>query len=326
VRKTERRLPKGFQATDLGEAVVASDGRCALISFITAPVIVGRANTYVVIVSDAALAANVATFEWTFKENNAVKRTGTTVRADAFYQPTQPGSLSVSVRLLDSSNAQQANLTLDQPISAPSATLESLIQVANDAPGPGIGNPETLRELVNEHSVYYQGAALKTPEAGTGFHRLLFGMASEGASRHTIAERRVQVELLASTIEDGAGDYARLAATGVGVCDIRLALLAMTMSPPLLPWKELPDAADQRAFADEQLRAQLAALSEEARIDLFNIARFPKSNILACARVLEALRDRYFAGTSFDDVLTGLSGTRAHWIIRHLREGPLLHT
>jgi len=149
-------------------------------------------------------------------------------------------------------------------------------------------------------------------------------MTSEGASRHTIAERREQVELLASTIEDGAGDYARLAATGVGVCDIRLALLAMTMSPPLLPWTELPDVANQRAFADEQLRAQLAALSEEARIDLFNIARFPKSNILACGRILEALRDRYFAGTNFDDVLTGLSGARAHWVIRHLREGPLL--
>jgi len=113
VRKTERRLPKGLQATDLGEAVVAGDGRCALISFITAPVIVGRANTYVVIVPDTALAANVATFEWTFKENNAVKRTGTTVRGDASYQPTQPGSLSASVRLLDSSNAQQASLTLD---------------------------------------------------------------------------------------------------------------------------------------------------------------------------------------------------------------------
>src|SRR5262249_26317071 len=147
-----------FQATDLGETVVAGDGRCALISFVTAPVIVGRANTYVVIVSDAALAGSVTTFEWTFKENDAVKRTDTTARADAFYQPTQSGTLSVSVRLLDSSNAQQANLTLDQSMSAPSATLESLIQNANNAPGPGVGNPESLRELVNEHSAYYQGA------------------------------------------------------------------------------------------------------------------------------------------------------------------------
>lgn len=326
VRKTERRLPTGFEPSDLGEAVLTADGRCALISFVTAPVVIGRENTYVVIVSDATLAGKVSSFEWTFKENGTVKHTETTERADAVYRPAAAGSLSIGVRLLDSSNAEQANLTLDQPMSAPSATLEALIQNANNAPGPGVGNPETLRELVNEHSVYYQSAKLKTPEAGTGFLRFLFLMASEGSARHTISERRAQVELLANAIEDGASDYIRLAATGVGVCGIRLALLAMTMSPPLLPWKELPDAANQRAFADEQLRAQLAALDEEARIDLFNIARFPKSNILACGRILEALRDRYFAGINFDDVLTGLSGTRAHWIIRHLREGPLLHT
>jgi hypothetical protein len=67
----------------------------------------------------------------------------------------------------------------------------------------------------------------------------------------------------------------------------------------------------------------VAGLDENARIDLFNIARFPKSNITACGRIVESLRDRYFAGTNFSDVLTGMSGTRAQWIVRHYREGPL---
>ena len=54
VRKTESRIPANFQATDFGEAVVAPDGRCALVSFITAPVLVDRenVNVYVLFVTE----------------------------------------------------------------------------------------------------------------------------------------------------------------------------------------------------------------------------------------------------------------------------------
>lgn len=81
-----------------------------------------------------------------------------------------------------------------------------------------------------------------------------------------------------------------------------------------------------RAVADEQLRQKLAALSEDERVDLVDIARFPKSNILACARILAALRDRYFSGAKFADVIEGMSGARAHWITTHFREGPIART
>jgi hypothetical protein len=93
---------------------------------------------------------------------------------------------------------------------------------------------------------------------------------------------------------------------------------------PLLDWTELPDVAGRRAAADEALREKLAGLETASKVDLFNIARFPKSNITHCARILEHLRDRYFRGASFEDVVNGLSGTRAHWIVRHFREGPLV--
>src|SRR5205814_282399 len=69
VRKTESRLPAGVDATGLGESVAAADGRCALVSFITAPLATGRANTYVVFVTDAALAGAVESFEWSFAED-----------------------------------------------------------------------------------------------------------------------------------------------------------------------------------------------------------------------------------------------------------------
>jgi hypothetical protein len=137
---------------------------------------------------------------------------------------------------------------------------------------------------------------------------------------------------LANTLNDQSADFVRLAAQGVGVSGIRLALLAMTLpqtpgSPTmLLPWSELPEDVKQRAVADEQLRKDLGALDETTRIDLFNLTRFPKSNIVLCGRILETLRNHYFPGKNFDDVLTKMSGIMAHWMIRHYQEGPLLRS
>jgi hypothetical protein len=107
-----------------------------------------------------------------------------------------------------------------------------------------------------------------------------------------------------------------------------MGLLAMTTpgtggAASALDWTELPEPPAPHATAEAALRKAIAALDLDTRTDLFNRARFPKSNINQCGRILEALRDRYFSGVSFDDVLTGMSGTQAHWIVRHFREGPL---
>ena len=68
VRKTETRIPGTLQASDLGQAVVATDGRCALVSFISSPIVAAHDNVYVVFVTDGALAYSVQTFEWTFSQ------------------------------------------------------------------------------------------------------------------------------------------------------------------------------------------------------------------------------------------------------------------
>jgi len=179
------------------------------------------------------------------------------------------------------------------------------------------------RELVNEHNRYYQAAALQTTESGDGFKQFIFGVVFDGALQRDASRRKKHVDRLAASLNNPGEDFVGLTAEGVGVCGIRLALLAMTVGSPLLPWTELPETPAEHAAADEQLRQQIAALDEAQRIDLFNIARFPKSNITQCSRIVEALRDRYFSGANFNDVLTGVSGTRAQWIAKHFREGPL---
>lgn len=326
VRKTERRVPSGFQPSDLGQAVVAPT--CALISFATAPLVVARDHTYVLLVTDAALASRAASFEWTFIENAGPPTMRATAISEVVYSPSAPGNLIVKVTVLDGAGSEQVSITLEQPLIAPSEQLEALVTRTQNTPGPGGGDPVVLRELVNEHATYYQQVTPRVQERGDGFRRFLFGMVLDGALRQSAAERRKHLQELTSALNGASADFARLTAKGTGVCNLRLPLLAMilpqaTGGAALLPWTELPVAATRRAFAEERLRQTVAGLPEDTRIDLFNVARFPKSNIMACARVVEALRDRYFGGTNFNDVLAGMSGTRAHWIIRHFREGPL---
>jgi hypothetical protein len=328
VRKTESRLPATLGAADLGQAVTAADGRSALVSFVTAPIVVERENTYVLFVTDAALGVAAASFEWTFTAQGEPPVTFSTARSVTSFWPTAVGPLKIELRVLDGGGLELTSLALIQEVVRPSSQAEAIIEQAEDAPGPGAGNPEVLRELVNEHGRYYQAVTPRAPEAGDGFVRLTFSFVWDGAQRLPPRHRAWHVDRLATALNEQPADFVGLAAEGVGVSDLRLGLLAMTLrasagGPPLLPWTELPEAPSARAFADEQLRAAVGGLSETARIDLFNVARFPKSNITQCSHILEALRDRYFAGTSFQDVLTGMSGIRAHWITRHYREGPL---
>jgi hypothetical protein len=329
-RKTESRIPANYQPSDLGEAVVASDGRCALISFLTGPIVLSRDNTYVLVVTDSALASTTESFEWTFAENGSVTEVKSTTQGEIIYQPAVTGTLRVDVRILDAGNSEQAAVSLEQQIVSPSAILEDLIAGSQNVLGPSVGDPIAARELVNEHSAYYKEVQLQKPEDSDAFQRFLFNMVSAGATRASASDRWQYSEKMASALNEQPDEFARLATVGLGVCNIRLALLAMVLvqSPGgtgFLPWHELPEEDTQRAFADEQLCASLSALPEGSLIDLFNIVRFPKSNITACGKILEALRDRYFTGTSFQDVVMGMSGTRGHWIVKHFREGPLAH-
>lgn len=323
MRKTESRLPAGVDATSLGESVVASDGRCALVSFITAPLATGRANTYVVFVTDTALAGAVESFEWSFEEDSDAPLVVITPGGEASFTPTKECYLSVRVRLLDGGAIEQASLVLTQQVSPPNTALEQLIAEAANQPGPGCGNPDVLRELVNDHNPYYLTVALSTPEAGDGFKRFLYSMIYDGALKRSSSARAALLAHVADSLNTGSPDFISATAPGLGVAGVRLSLAAMLLPPNGIPYTELETTTAANASGDEELRAKLAALSEDDRIDLFNRARFPKSNILLCGKLLEALRNKLTGGVSFDDVLTNMSGAMAEWIVLNYTRGPL---
>ena len=322
VRQTESRIPASLQASDLGEAVVAGDGKSAMVSFITSPLVIGRENIFVVFVTDAALAADVSTYHWSFTEDGNPASSQTTSVGECAYSPVSEGALAINVTLKNAANADLAGLALGQQIVPPNAELEGLITDAQNQSGPGISNLGVARELINDHNPYYQSVAPAAADAD--FRPFVFGFVNEGALQRSHADRKAHLSRLADSLNGVTGGFAVEAGQGAGVCGLRLALLAMVIGGPALPWTELPEAASARAAADDALNQNLAGLAENTRLDLFNCARFPKSNITQSARVIEALRDHYFSGKNFGDDMTVLSGTRATWMIRHFREGPIL--
>jgi hypothetical protein len=325
VRKTETRFPAGLAASDLGEAVVAVDGRCALVSFLGSALAPNQENTYIVFVTDASLASSIDSYDWLFAEDGAFPADTQTTVGQASYTPSTVGNLTVIVRALDSGGTELATLTLIQDVGPLNPSLENLIEAADDNPGPGASNPDVLREVVNAYYAYYQSVALKAPESGDAFKRYVCGFLLDGTLKKRAAEREALLGQLADALDTNPDAFPIVALEGVGVCAIRLTLLAMTFpqSSPLLPWTELPQDPNQNAVADDQLRQKLGALSDNDKVDLFNIARFPKTNTAQCGSIVEILRDKYFPGASFDDVLTGMSGTREHWITMHYSKGPL---
>ena len=325
VRKTESRIPLNLQASDLGQAVVASDGRCALVSFVTSPVVINRENVWVIFITDAGLAAAASSFEWTITETVGPPRVETSQFGEISHTATHVGALNIAVRVLDGSAAEQATLSMVQEVVPASAQLETMIHDAVNQPGPSIGSSDVLRELINEHNLYYQNVAPQTPESGDAYKRFVFSMVYDGASQRNAAQRKQDLDQLAVSLNTATAEFATSGSKGAGVCAIRPLLLSMTL-PDMLPFTLLPQDFNQRSVAVEGLLQTFALLDENKRLDLYNIVRFPKSNITFCGRILEMLRTQYFSGTNFEQLLTGLSGVRAEFIIGQYHQGPITRT
>ena len=323
VRKTESRLPAGTQPGDLGEAVMATDGRCVLISAITAPLAVDRENFYVVFVIDPLLIPTVTGYLWTFTIDGVPVDTQITGIGQVRFIPSVQGYLQVKVQVQSGGPAPGAELQLIQQVAPSNIDLEALIAAASEKPGAGMGNPDVLRELVNDHNPYYQDVPLAAPEAGDAFSKFLFSTVNDGVLETKQEKRHDLLEEVAAAINTGETDFAASVGPGLGVAKLRLPLLVMMLSPATMPFTELPETNAENVAADEQLRQQLAGLPEEDQIDWYNRVRFPKSNIALCGKLLEALRDKFFPGVVFEDVLKKMSGSMSDWLILNYNKGPL---
>lgn len=318
-RKTEQRLPASVTAADLGQA--EGDAVAALISYHSSPIVKERLQTYVVFVLDAGMQANAESYRWQIGGD-----TVTTEQGVLEYSHPAEGDAQISVEIRDGASTVLKTLSLTQTVIPLNAELEALINTADEVT-PTAADPETSRELVNDVRVYIDEMAPRALDSDSSLNKLLFCIAYAEAMLVPPTERAEQTARLAATLGEGSGEsFAEQAKQGIGLCQVRPAILAMYRSATpggsdwLIARREFPNNADERDTIQTELNTALAALDEAQRIDLFNLLRFPKSNLAMAMQLLEAMRNQYYPGQNLPSILA--DEDKAKTLISQYKEGP----
>ncbi|MEM9920239.1 MAG: hypothetical protein AAF990_19240 [Bacteroidota bacterium] len=317
VPKAETRLPFSFQAADLGQTVATGNGHAVLVSYYASPLAQGRKQTYVLFVTNPTLQGNLQNIRW--QVNNEDVTNQETVWE---FTPADTGSFELNVTLLDNSNVELETLTLTQVVAPVNQELENLIEL-DDATHPVAGDPTTSREIINDLLVHLHDIA--DASSNEILNRLLFGISYIEANDHDQAARDRLIGQLRTHVNGGqAANFFQDAAPGAGICRLRPEILAMTIqsgASPLIPWELLPqdDAALQTALT--RIRAALAALSENHRIDLFNVLRFPKASLKATKMIVDNIRAQLFSNNSLETIMTNTANATS--LLNHFKTGPL---
>jgi hypothetical protein len=213
-RRTERRIPAGFTAADLGQA--EADASAALISYHSSPAVVGRSQTYVAFALDAGLQGNVASYRW-----QAGSSTTDTDEGVFEYVPDAEGDLAIGISFLDGGGGVLKSLTLNQTVVPPNPELETMIGAADET-APVAADPETSRELVNDVRGYIDELAPRSADPDSTLNRLIFALAYAEAMRVPPADRVAQAERLAAALDQAAPEsFADQAETGAGLDRVR---------------------------------------------------------------------------------------------------------
>jgi murein DD-endopeptidase MepM/ murein hydrolase activator NlpD len=317
VRLTERRLPDGFSPEELGQSVSSPDGKFILVSYLTTPLRKGSLNEYVVFVIDDIVADKVDKYAWTISAD-----TGDGFRPILIpdeldiglfsYRPEKVGNFSISVAVLDDSRSILATLDLQQRVIEVNPALESII--AGDHLAALGGHPATSRELINDLANYIiEGANGLVPEqllAAIAYQEMLW-RPKELPWRPEEPEpkpsylavlspliRNVELQMAAAKLNDELIQFPGIQQNNpLGVCQIQPQTIAMVLSPSnsdktYIKWLEKPKDSSKRGAIEIQKNKQYKALDTKCKIDLFNLLRFPKTNLRLCALLLNKLKSR----------------------------------
>ncbi len=327
VRKTESRIPGGFTSDDLGlKAVSATHANVILVSFLSSPTAARRIQNYVVFVTDAALAATVNTYEWSF--TNGAVTTQTTSVGIAGYTPTNIGMLTVTVNLKNAANVTLHSVNLSQQVISLNEALELKIEQEENN-FPGAGNPETSREMINDIRPYIH--AILPPASNDVYNRALSSLGYARILQTPQLRRNLLIEDLANILNTQPANFYAQAKEGMGLCKTRPQLLAMFADNPASAGHTYldPAALELAAGANAATRTTNAAaietafnaLSVDVQVDLFNLLRFPKSHVAMAKKIADGLNSRYFAGTGIGATL-GITAD-AKKLITEYETGPI---
>jgi hypothetical protein len=306
VRFTESRLPAGFNASDLGQGVVATtNANMMLVSFQATPIARERIQQYFVIVADQAIAATVASYEWSVNDAGTAHVIPSTI-GKLEYTPVNLGTLTINVRLLNTSNGQVAALSMQQTVVALNVQLEQLIDQQDNI--PAAAHPTTSREIINDLRVYADGQTV--PAIDPRYNKLLLSLCYSSILGSTQISRNAVMETHCGLFNNHRSlDFLARAESGIGINKIRPQLLAMvldkpgTPGTPYIPFTELTGNRANQQTILTGIQSSFNALSEEEKLNLFNLCRFPKTSFRMAKLILDKLRDRYFSAFTFDQLL-----------------------
>ncbi len=325
VRKTERRIPAGYTAMDLGQTISSSDGKAALVSFNSSPVVHQRLQDYVVFVFDEALASQIDHYDWSFQLGN---NTDNTVTKNGYiqYTPQSQGNSSIEVTFKDTTDQVLDSLQMDQMVVAPNAELEALYEQTTENV-PLAGQPETSREIINDLRAYMDELAPRDADPSSSLNRLIFSISYVEVMNQPTSSRNSMLEKITSAFDaNDTSTFAEEGTAGIGVCRIRPHVLAMYLpeTPGGNDWyinkREYPTEENERLKSNRELLDELIALPEEKQIDLFNLLRFPKLNLKMAIQLLEGLKTQYFPAQSMETLINDKSQIQS--LLDQFKQGP----
>ncbi len=300
VRKTEQHLPAGYSAEDFGQSSQSADGKIALISFNSSPVVQQRLQSYVVFVLDSSLAAQVDHFDWVMQTD-----VGENISSDTGFISFRPASgeiLTVSVKLKGGADEDLGQVQLEQSIVESNSELKDLYEQTDEA-APLAGQPETSREVINDLRLFIDELAPRDADAESSLNRLLFSVTYVEVMGLPVEKRNVKLEKIADALHnDDASLFVEEGDAGIGVCRLRPHVLGMYIPETpgdtnwYLPKKEYPAEESERLELHQKLKKELQELAPEKQINFFNLLRFPKSNLKMARQFLMGVKEDYFSG------------------------------
>jgi hypothetical protein len=280
----------------------------ALVSYNSTPIVHERLQAYVVFVLDDPLTSQVDHYEWSIQNADTLD-TSVTEFGYGQYRPGLEGSLAVQVALKGAADQTLATLNLDQEVVALNPELEALYEQTEEA-APLAGQPETSREIINDLRAYMDELAPRDADASSSLNRLIFAIAYVEVMDLPAEQRNPMLEQIATAFDaDDSSTFAEGGDTGIGVCRIRPHVLGMYLpeTPDGDDWylgrREYPAEGDQRLGVNRELLDELVGLAQEKQIDLFNVLRFPKSNLKMAIQLLEGLKAQYFPAADLESLI-----------------------
>jgi hypothetical protein len=322
IRNTEKSIPAGVKTDELGECSKDNDDNYALVSYLSSPITCGTSCDYVLFVKTSK---DPEKYKYIWRvttgssdsENNIQTETKETKTGVFDCLVTDAGSLKIEVDVIYD-NEKEKTLSLEQAVIEPNKDLEmrlsgklddllkNLIKnggedattvVESFLPAWG-GNPRVSRMLINDFSKYILNAShLSSANVDNG-------IPSNFLAAIVYAELLKKPYWDPTSVERRLNDKAEVITDAIGVCQLEPPIAAMVIVNPktkknyIETIKEfsVKDGLIIQKDKDDLLKIFQSALknknNDNMMVDIYNLLRFPRSNILIASRWLSALKNR----------------------------------